>query len=256
MKSTPSLPGFGPLLTLIVGAAVVLPQASGQPFPLGSDAWLKQAYGLGVQSYFSGDYQRAYDELTDVVAAGSVDPRVLYFRGLSARKLGRFDEAEADFARGAVQEADNSGDWPVARSLERIQGQDRLALERYRVRSRIARAQARDDDSYSGLRISGESMERTKGPRGGPGSRSRSGADQGGRSDGRSETGDASVFGDPEEIPPGGVSAPVDDPVNESRAEAADGERAEEDSAEKAEDAEMSEDPFPADAAGTAEFEE
>lgn len=230
MNVASSLPRLGALVAVLLGAAVVVPQAAAQPFPLGSDAWLKQAYGLGVQSFFSGDYQRAYDELTDVVAAASaesvnaLDPRVLYFRGLAARRLGRFDEAEADFARGAALEAEATGDWPVGRSLERIQGPDRLALERYRLRSRIAKAHAETKDSDSGLGGARGSNERTRGPRRGTGTGPRFGDEEGRTSSELPPPGAGSPL-DPangsEELP-AGPAAPSDDAVNRPQLEAPD----------------------------------
>ena len=99
---------------------------------------LARAYGAGVHAYFSGDAQRAYDDLTQAIEAGTRDPRAWYFRGLAALKLGRLDEAEADFSTAATRETDAAGDWAVSRSLERVQGHDRLALERHRVRARVA----------------------------------------------------------------------------------------------------------------------
>ena len=122
--------------------------------PVHEDQAITRAYGSGVHAYFSGDYQRAYEDLTQALEAGTKDPRALYFRGLAARKLGRLDEAEADFATGAAREADDAGGWPVSRSLERVQGSDRLALERYRMRARVAFLQQQQEAierRYSGI---------------------------------------------------------------------------------------------------------
>ena len=99
---------------------------------------LAATYGDGVHAYFASDYQRSYDDMSQVIEAGTADPRAYYFRGLVALKLGRLDESEADFAAGAQQEAEGTGLWPVARSLERVQGCDRLKLERHRTRARVA----------------------------------------------------------------------------------------------------------------------
>ena len=120
----------------------VLPAAFGQPLLLTEDAAVKRALGTGVHAFYACDYQQAYDDLTEVVAAGSRDPRALYFRGLAARRMGRIDEAEADFSEAARLEAAAIGQWPVSQTLERVQGQDRLALERHRIRGRIAGIQA------------------------------------------------------------------------------------------------------------------
>lgn len=99
---------------------------------------LAAAYGDGVHAYFAGDYHRAYEDLSQAIEAGTRDPRVFYFRGLAALRQGRGDEAEADFTTGADRESEGLGEWPVSRSLERIQGPDRLRLERHRTRARVA----------------------------------------------------------------------------------------------------------------------
>lgn len=99
------------------------------------------AYGSGVHAYFAGDYDRSFAILTDAIAAGIRDPRAWYFRGLAALRLGRLDEAEADFTEGAERESSGAGAWSVSRSLERVQGTDRLRLERHRVRARVAALQ-------------------------------------------------------------------------------------------------------------------
>lgn len=107
------------------------------------DAILAVAYGNGVHAYYAGDYQRSYDELSAAIDGGTRDPRALYFRGLAALRLGRLDEADADFALGATAEAAGRGGWAVGRSLERIQGEPRLQLEKHRVRARMAALQER-----------------------------------------------------------------------------------------------------------------
>jgi hypothetical protein len=76
--------------------------------------------------------------MTAVIEAGSEDPRAHYFRGLAALRMGRLDEAEADFSSGANLEARAPGNWRISSSLERVQGAERLQLERHRVRARVA----------------------------------------------------------------------------------------------------------------------
>lgn len=133
------------------------------------DQAVARMYGSGVHSFFSGDYQQAYDDLTQAVEAGTADPRAFYFRGLAARKLGRLDESEADFSMGARKEADGLGGWPVSRSLERVQGTDRLALERYRAQARVAAVQ-RDREAierrYSGIERMQPDLLRVQRPEG------------------------------------------------------------------------------------------
>ncbi len=107
---------------------------------------LAAAYGSAVHAFFAGDYDRSHELLTTAIDAGIEDPRAWYFRGLSALRLGRMDEAEVDFTEGAERESSRVGRWPVSRSLERVQGADRLRLERHRVRARVAALQ-RDRES-------------------------------------------------------------------------------------------------------------
>lgn len=127
-------------LLLLVGSIAVgwgssAARANPQPAPL------TIAYGDGVHAYFGGDFQCSYDQLSSVIEAGSTDPRAYYFRGLAALKLGRNDEAEADFQQGASLEAEGRGSvggQGIGRALERVQGCDRLKLEHYRGRARVA----------------------------------------------------------------------------------------------------------------------
>src|SRR5262245_42525357 len=98
------------------------------------EVMLGQIYGTGVHSFNQGDYVGAYNALTSAIKGGSNDPRAYYFRGLAYLKLGRDDEAKADFAKGAELEvADSVNEFPVNRSLERIQGKPRQLLEYYRM---------------------------------------------------------------------------------------------------------------------------
>jgi len=135
---------FRPLcrrLAAAVLAAAVAELPARAAVPLDGSLPLAATYGAGVHSYFAGDYARSYDDLSAVIQAGSQDPRPRYFRGLVALQLGRLDEAEADFSAGADLESRGTGAWPVAKALERIQGCDRLRLERHRVRARVAQLQ-------------------------------------------------------------------------------------------------------------------
>ena len=119
----------------LIGSGALATRAGAEP------AALTGAYGNGVHAYFDGDYQCSYDALSGVIEAGSNDPRVYYYRGLSALKLGRIDEAQADFEQGANLEADGRGgvgSRVIGRALERVQGCDRLKLEHYRGRARVA----------------------------------------------------------------------------------------------------------------------
>lgn len=119
---------------------------------------LAASYGAGVHSYFAGDYDRSYEDLSAAIEGGTTDPRVWYFRGLAALRLGRIDEAEADFTTAAERESRGTGGWPVARSLERVQGVDRLRLERHRVRARVAALQ-RDQEAVRRRYVETEEAE-------------------------------------------------------------------------------------------------
>jgi tetratricopeptide (TPR) repeat protein len=134
-------------LMVVLAACAV---ACGSVSSAGDPPQLAHAYGNGVHAYFAGDFQRAYEDLSEAVEGGTHDPRVWYFRGLAALKLGRTDEAEADFSTAARRESEGTGAWPVAKSLERVQGCDRLKLERHRARAGIASLQ--QDRQRSNLR--------------------------------------------------------------------------------------------------------
>jgi hypothetical protein len=109
-----------------------------------SQAWaqdpvLSRLYGSGVHAYFGGDYVRAHELLTRAIKLGMEDPRVYYYRGLAYLKLGRPEEAEEDFRKGAEIEAKDFGIfYEVGRALERVQGRPRLLIEKHRFAARTA----------------------------------------------------------------------------------------------------------------------
>ena len=73
-----------------------------------------------------------------MIEAGSRDPRVFYFRGLTDLKLGHEPEAKQDFLTGAQSESkDVNKFYNVSRALERVQGSERVELENYRVEARM-----------------------------------------------------------------------------------------------------------------------
>jgi hypothetical protein len=104
------------------------------------DAVLGQIYGNGVHAYFAQDYVKAHQLLTSAIDGHSQDPRCFYYRGLALLKLGRPQEAEADFQRGAKLEGaiDQVRAYDVARALERVQGSDRTTLEQFRMEARMS----------------------------------------------------------------------------------------------------------------------
>lgn len=103
---------------------------------------LGQTFGSGVHAYYAQDYVRAYDYFNTAIEAGSQDPRCFYYRGLCYLRLDRDEAAKADFQKGAALESGDAGrNYPVARLLERVQGQERLILEQYRATARMAALQ-------------------------------------------------------------------------------------------------------------------
>ncbi len=112
----------------------------------GSSASAQQAvmdefYGTGVHNFYDRDFFQAMQNLSVAIDGGSQDPRAYYYRGLARMRSGDVQGAHADLQKGsALETADVDQFYPVAKSLERIQGSERSTLERYRA---LARAQAR-----------------------------------------------------------------------------------------------------------------
>jgi hypothetical protein len=99
-----------------------------------------ESYGRGVHAHFSGDSVLADQYLTHAIEANPGDPRPYYFRALNRLKLGRIPEARSDFGDGSMLEAKSPGQYAVGRALERVQGPNRLALEKYRENARMQHA--------------------------------------------------------------------------------------------------------------------
>jgi hypothetical protein len=130
-------------MTLLVGLASALLATA--DVPAQDDIIADQFYGSGVHRYFSGDLRNAHADFTNAIQNGGADPRPYYFRGLAYLRMGRPYEASADFRKGADLESnDINGSFQVSKALERIQGGQRLQLERHRVQAR-AIAQQRQD---------------------------------------------------------------------------------------------------------------
>jgi hypothetical protein len=92
--------------------------------------------GMGMHAFHGGDFEAANRLLSEAIDSGTRDPRAYYFRGLAACRCGAGFEAEADFMEGARLEATGRGGWDIGRALERVQGFERVKLERYRARAR------------------------------------------------------------------------------------------------------------------------
>ena len=122
---------FGIVVLLMLGPAVSANRAQ--------DSLLQEMYGQGVHAYFAGKYDQAHELFSTAIDQGSQDPRCHYFRGLAYAKLGRPDEAEADYKRGAELEAGGAAvQINVGQALQRVQGNLRLQLEEYRYSARLA----------------------------------------------------------------------------------------------------------------------
>ena len=104
----------------------------------GEQVTLAQVYGGGVQAYFNGEYEKAHALLSQAISLKTPDPRCYYFRGLANTRLGKAEEAAADFKEGARLEAlDVGGNYPVSKALTRIQGQTRQLIEISRRQAKI-----------------------------------------------------------------------------------------------------------------------
>ncbi len=112
------------------------PQAAASP---ASD--MVDVYGRGVHAYFANQYSTAEGYLTQVIDAGSTDPRAFYFRAVVRLRSGRQYEAIDDLQLGAAYEARDPGAaGSVGQALTRIQGPDRQLIEQYRRAGRIDRS--------------------------------------------------------------------------------------------------------------------
>jgi tetratricopeptide (TPR) repeat protein len=117
---------------------------------------LSEIYGSGVHAYFAGRSDQALTLFTEAIDAGSTDPRAFYFRGLTYVQLGYSDAARDDFTRAAALEVKDANEFfDVSRSLERIQGPQRLGIERYRQLARLEaykRARKLEYERYERIR--------------------------------------------------------------------------------------------------------
>jgi hypothetical protein len=102
---------------------------------------LRATFGRGMHAFFSGQLIQAEQHFSHVIASGSMDPRAYYFRAMTLLRLGRQFEAENDMRVGASFEARNpSGRYAISKSLQRIQGNGRRTLEKFRRQARLERA--------------------------------------------------------------------------------------------------------------------
>jgi hypothetical protein len=100
-------------------------------------------YGRGVHAYFAGRLSEAETHLSEALALNPDDPRVFYFLALCRMKTGRMDEARSDMELGASLEAQHPGRLGIGTALQRVQGADRLTLEKYRRQAHVNAADIR-----------------------------------------------------------------------------------------------------------------
>ncbi|MDB4539812.1 hypothetical protein N9231_05270 [Saprospiraceae bacterium] len=90
-------------------------------------------YGAGIHKFFSGCNAEAIQLFDAAIAAKPNDPRPYYYRGLAKMNYGDQFAAQADYRLGAQMEAlGKRRSSLVSRSLERIQGNNRLCIEQAR----------------------------------------------------------------------------------------------------------------------------
>jgi len=95
-----------------------------------------------MQLFFDGRTEQAHQNLSYLVSTGNLDARVFYFRGLANHRLGKLDAANADFQKAATLEL-QSGGVGVGQALQRVQGAERLLLEKHRTMARLRIRQRR-----------------------------------------------------------------------------------------------------------------
>lgn len=102
-------------------------------------------YGKGVHAFFDRDYEGAVKILQQVENSKSNDPRPFYFLGLAHLRQEKTEEADQYFKQAARLEYSGRAlrDYAVSESLRRIQGQERLRVEKIRTEE-LANAQKRE----------------------------------------------------------------------------------------------------------------
>ncbi|MDR2756276.1 MAG: tetratricopeptide repeat protein [Planctomycetaceae bacterium] len=101
-------------------------------------------YGKGVHTFFDKDYAETIKLLTQVEQLGSEDPRPYYFLALAHSRLKQNDKAVDYFKKAARLERKGQSvrDYNVSEALRRIQGNERLHVERYRNQAKLDWQQA------------------------------------------------------------------------------------------------------------------
>jgi len=127
----------------VVSLALILDSTTSLAAAKQSSA-ITAVYGRGVHAYFAGNRMLAEQNFTQVIQAGSTDPRPYYFRAMVRLQRGSQFEAENDMRLGAAHEARNPGSQhSIGLALQRVQGHGRRTLEKFRRQARLDRLQQR-----------------------------------------------------------------------------------------------------------------
>jgi len=96
-------------------------------------------YGKGVHAFFDRNYEEAITILSEAEKLNSADPRPYYFLGLACLRQQKTERADHYFEKAAELEYGGRAarDYAVAESLRRIQGDERLQIEKIRAEERI-----------------------------------------------------------------------------------------------------------------------
>lgn len=116
-------------------AIVILGQLVGIRAVQAGDRGGARYYSQGVHAFYQGRYDEAIERLDLASSYDSRDPRIYMFRGLAKQRAGRVSEASADFQMGSQVEAATKNR-KVGWALQRIQGPDRLKIERFRIEAK------------------------------------------------------------------------------------------------------------------------
>ncbi len=108
--------------------------------PVPNAAAAQVYYGQGSHQFWSGDYSAALEQFRSAVAADDHDARFWYFKGFSEQRLGLNQQALDSLATGAKLEIQGyPGRAILYRSLERVQGAERLALKEAVLKAQLVR---------------------------------------------------------------------------------------------------------------------
>jgi hypothetical protein len=106
---------------------------------------VEDAFASNIHRYYSGEFDQLIAELSGIVNEDLEDPRIYYLRGLAFLKTGQQEMAAEDLKKGAELEALQYGkrNYSIARTMQRVQGNDRAMLEAARSDAMQRRSELR-----------------------------------------------------------------------------------------------------------------